>query len=342
MSGRAMVSCPTDPVYIPIQQRKKNMQHLSLPGLSKKVSPIVQGTVMLSSENEAEGFALLDAVFEMGCNTFDTAHVYGNGDVERVLGRWLNGRGVRDQVVILDKGAHHNADRRRVTPFDITADIHDSLARLQTDYIDMYALHRDDPNAPVGPIVRALHEHAEAGRIHIFGGSNWRTERLEAANAYAEDNQLTPFTFSSPHFSLAEQIEPPWDDCVSITGPGASEQTWYRQYRMPVFCWSSLAGGWFSGRVTRETIQDNTDELFVRCYNSEANWERLERAKQLGATIGATPAQVALAYVLHQPFETFPLVAAYTPEEFAACAAALDIALTENDIAWLDLRAAER
>ena len=104
------------------------MQYVTLPGLKKPVSRIVQGTVMLNSENEAEGFSLLDAVFEAGCNTFDTAHVYGNGDVERVLGRWINSRGIRDKVVILDKGAHHNQDRKRVTSFDITADIHDSLA----------------------------------------------------------------------------------------------------------------------------------------------------------------------------------------------------------------------
>ncbi len=294
---------------------------------------------MLSSENEAEGFALLDAVFEAGCNTFDTAHVYGNGDVERVFGRWIHSRGIRDSVVILDKGAHHNSDRKRVTPFDISADIHDSLARLQTDYIDLYALHRDDPAAPVGPIVRALHEHKAHGRIGLFGGSNWRASRLEAANAYAEDNQLTPFAFSSPHFSLAEQIEAPWDDCISITGALASEQQWYRQQDMPVFCWSSLAGGWFSGRITREQVHEYEDELFVRCYHSEANWLRLDRATQLGRERGVTAAQIALAYVLHQPFATFPLVAAYTKAEFDVCAEALDIALTPEETAWLDLRA---
>ena len=293
---------------------------------------------MLSSENEAEGFALLDAVFESGGNTFDSAHVYGNGDVERVFGRWIRSRDIRDKVVILDKGAHHNQDRKRVTPFDITADIHDSLARLQTDYIDLYALHRDDPDAPVGPIVRTLHEHKTAGRLHLFGGSNWHTERLEAANAYAEDNGLTPFAFSSPHFSLAEQMEAPWDDCVTITGAHAEEQHWYRQYNMPVFCWSSLAGGWFSGRIRRADVAAHEEELYVRCYNSKANWKRLERATALGKKIGATAAQVALAYVLHQPFLTLPLVAAYSADEFKACADALDIALTAADIAWLDLK----
>jgi len=318
------------------------MQYITLPGLNKQVSRIIQGTVMLNSRNEAGGFALLDAVFEAGCNTFDTAHVYGNGDVERVFGRWVNSRGIRDKVVILDKGAHHNQDRKRVTSFDITADIHDSLARLQTDYIDMYALHRDDPKTPVRDIVRTLHEHKYSGRIGIYGGSNWRIERLSAANKYAEAAYLTPFVFSSPHFSLAEQVEAPWDDCISITGQNSFEQDWYKRHKMPVFCWSSLAGGWFSGRIRRDQVQECAKELFVRCYHSDSNWKRLERAQILGKSIGATAAQVALAYVLHQPFQTFPLVAAYSREEFNACAEALYIKLAENDLAWLDLQVDDR
>ena len=183
------------------------MQYLSLPGIFKKVSALVQGTVMLSSENEKENFALLDAVYEMGCTTFDTAHVYGNGDVERVLGRWIKANGIREQVVILDKGAHHNPDRKRVTPFDIASDIHDSLARLQTDYIDLYALHRDDPSSPVGPIMETLEDFRKAGKINVFGVSNWRAARIEAANNYATDAGLNPFAFSSPHFSLAAMVE---------------------------------------------------------------------------------------------------------------------------------------
>ena len=157
------------------------MRYAAIPGVNKKVSAIVQGTVMLSSENEAEGFALLDAVFEMGCTTFDMAHIYGNGDVERVFGRWVKANNIRQDVVILDKGAHHSGDRKRVTPFDIAADIHDSLARLQTDHIDLYALHRDDPAVPTGPIVQALHEFQKQGLIGIFGGSNWRDARLNHA-----------------------------------------------------------------------------------------------------------------------------------------------------------------
>lgn len=314
------------------------MQYLSLPGIFKKVSALVQGTVMLSSENEKENFALLDAVYEMGCTTFDTAHVYGNGDVERVLGRWIKANGIREQVVILDKGAHHNPDRKRVTPFDIASDIHDSLARLQTDYIDLYALHRDDPSSPVGPIMETLEDFRKAGKINVFGVSNWRAARIEAANNYATDAGLNPFAFSSPHFSLAAMVEAPWEDCISITGAHAFEQDWYAKTGMPVFCWSSLAGGWFSGRIHRENVEEHGEELCVRCYASEENWRRLERAGELGRKLGATAAQVALAYVRSQDFRTFPLVAAYTPGEFRDLTAALDIRLSAEDIAWLDLR----
>ena len=160
---------------------------MAVPGIDKPVSRLVQGTMMVNSKQLEAGFAFLDAVLEQGCNTFDTAHVYGGGDNERSVGRWVHERGVRDQVVILGKGAHHNQDRQRVTPFDITSDLHDSLARFQFDYIDLYLLHRDDPSQPVGPIVEILNEHKRAGKIHAFGGSNWSVSRIQAANAYAAD-----------------------------------------------------------------------------------------------------------------------------------------------------------
>jgi aryl-alcohol dehydrogenase-like predicted oxidoreductase len=146
------------------------MQYGQVPGIDKPISRLVQGTVPVNSDDLDKGFALLDEVYALGCNAFDTAHVYGNGDSERTLGRWIRERGRREQVVIITKGAHPNADRQRVTPFDITSDLHDSLARLQVETIDLYLLHRDDPTAPVGPIVEVLNEHKTAGRIHAFGG----------------------------------------------------------------------------------------------------------------------------------------------------------------------------
>ena len=103
----------------------------------------------------------------------------GLGKAERMLGRWINERGVREQVVIITKGAHYNEDRKRVTPFDITSDLHDSLARLKTDYIDLYILHRDDPDVPVGPIVEILNQHQQAGLISALAAQIGLTSALQ-------------------------------------------------------------------------------------------------------------------------------------------------------------------
>ncbi len=315
------------------------MQYGEIAGVKKPVSRLVQGTIMLCEETADQGFALLDAVFAQGCTAFDTAHVYMNGECERVFGRWMRERRVRDQVVVLDKGAHHNADRKRVTPFDITADIHDSLARLQTDYIDLYLLHRDDPEVPVGPIVEVLNEHQQAGRIHAFGGSNWQTGRIAEANAYADAHGLTPFVAGSPHFSLAEEVEPPWEGCVTITGPqNAGQRDWYRLTRTPLLSWSSLARGWFSGRITHANQHEFEDDLAVRCYASDDNWKRLGRASELAKERGVSVARVALAWVLQQEFKVFPLIGPLTGEEFSDCAGALDLRLSAAELNWLDLR----
>ncbi|MBI3734118.1 MAG: aldo/keto reductase [Chloroflexi bacterium] len=318
------------------------MRYGTLAGIDKPLSRLVQGTVMLSTKTLDWSMALLDAVFEQGCRTFDTAHQYGNGECERVLGRWLRERGVRDQVVVLGKGAHHTIDRKRVTPFDITADLHDSLARLQVDTIDLYLLHRDDPAVPVGPIVETLNEHRRAGRIGVFGGSNWTHERIREANEYARTRGLTPFAVSSPNFSLAEQIHPPWRDCISISGPqGQAARAWYAAQAMPLFTWSSLAGGFWSGRITRENreaLTGESDQLCLYAYGSDDNFTRLDRARQLAAQKGLSLPQVALAYVLNQPLDIFALVGCMSGDEFRVNREACMVELTEVEMAWLDLR----
>jgi aryl-alcohol dehydrogenase-like predicted oxidoreductase len=321
------------------------MEYAHIPGINKPISRLVQGTVMINSAELEWSFALLDEIFALGCTTFDTAHGYGQGDCERTVGRWVNERGLREQVVIIGKGAHHNQDRQRVTPFDITADIYDSLARFKFDHIDLYLLHRDDPGVPVGPIVEVLNEHLAAGRIHVFGGSNWTPERIQAANEYAAAHGLVPFAASSPNFSLAEQVREPWPNCISISGPqGEAVRAWYGQNEMPLFTWSSLAGGFFSGRFTRDNLdsfETYLDKLCVESYCYEDNFKRLDRARQLAEEKGLTLPQVALAYVLSQPLNIFALVGCQSGAEFKANMEASQVRLTPAEIEWLELKSEE-
>lgn len=323
-----------------------NMKYGQLDGINKKISRLVQGTVMVNGDDYDKEFALLDAVYEMGCTTFDTGHVYGNGTNERAVGKWVRERGLREQIVMIGKGAHHNADRKRVTPFDITADIHDSLARFQFDYIDLYLLHRDDESIAVEPIVDVLNEHLAAGRIRAFGGSNWSYKRIEAANAYATQNGLVPFVASSPNFSLAEQVQEPWEGCISISGnKGEAARDYYLEHKTPLFTWSSLAGGFFSGRFTRDNLDgfdSYLDKLCVTSYCYEENFKRLDRVKILAEEKGLSIPQIAMAYVMNQPLDIYALVGCATPDEFKQNMEAMALDLSEADIAWLELRQDER
>ena len=273
-----------------------------VPGVGKPISRMVQGVIQVKVDKEDEGFAQLDAAFERGINAIDTARIYGGSD--KFIGKWMHSRNVREQIVVLAKGSHHNDVRKRVTPYDIGTDLHDTLGHMKVDYIDLYVLHRDDPSYPVAPIVDALNQYMREGKIKAFGGSNWTTARLQEANDYAAQSGQVGFAVSSPNFSLADQIKEPWADCVSISGGKAeTEREWYARTQMPIFAWSSMAGGFWSGRFNRENINAEQGEYFSKlvqeCYNSEDNFVRLDRVKEIGAKKGLSVPQVALAWVLN-------------------------------------------
>jgi len=324
------------------------MRYGKIPGVTKPVARVIQGATMMGSDlDEAESFALLDQVYELGCNTIDTAHVYSSGNSERTIGRWMQTRGLRDKVVIITKGVAHSEDRRRMTPFDIASDLHDSLARLKIDTIDLYLLHRDNPDVSVEPIIDALNEHLQAGRLHAFGASNWSHERIEIANAYARANGLEPFVASSPQFGLAESLDEPWPLCVSISGSaGAAAREWYTQSQMPLLAWSPLASGFFSGRFRRDNLHmfgaREWDEVAVRTYASEANFQRFDRVSILAKEKGLDAAQVALAYVMNQPMNIFAVVGPHSGEKFKTNLEASEIQLTPQEMDWLDLRTNSR
>ncbi len=318
------------------------MNYGSIKGIDKKVSRLVQGTVAINGENEAEEFKFLDSIFDLGCTTFDTAHVYGSGANERAVGKWVNARGLREQVVMLSKGAHHNQDRKRVNPFDISSDIYDSLARFKFDYLDLYILHRDDESVPVEAIVDTLNEHKEAGRIHAFGGSNWTHKRIAEANAYANAQGLTPFVASSPNFSLAEQFKEPWPGCISISGrQGEEARAYYKEQNMPLFTWSSLAGGFFSGRFNRDNLDTFTeylDKLCVHSYCYEENFQRLDRTKTLADEKNLSIPQVAIAYIMNQNLNLFALVGCQNAQEFQQNIDTMSLELSQEECDYLDLK----
>ena len=206
-------------------------------------------------------------------------------------------------------------------------------------------MHRDNPMVDPGPMVEILNEYHKAGRIGAFGGSNWTHQRIAEANAYASKYGLVPFTVSSPNFGLCNQIDDPWGGgpgCVTISGPANEEaRAWYRDNHIPVLAYSSLGRGMFAGIVKSNDIEGAKkilDPFAVKGYCYPENFERLARAEQLAAEKNCSVPQIALAWIMNQDFEVFPLVSAKKASRIVSNVQALDITLTKDEAEWLDLR----
>lgn len=301
------------------------MKYLNLPGLDKHVSRLVLG---MDNQTDLEASRpVLDDFLERGGNAFDTAFIYQSGACEALLGQYLEERNLRDAVVILGKGAH----TPDCTPEAIGVQLEESLERLRTDFVDVYMMHRDNSDIPVGEFVDALNEQQTKGRIRIFGGSNWTVGRAQAANEYAASKGLRGFTVISNQFSLATMIDPVWAGCISSND--AESRAWLKENRVALMPWASQARGFF----VFGDPNDTSNEELVRCWYSTDNFARLERAKTLAQSKGVKAINIALAYVLHQPFTTLPLIGPRNVSETASSFRALEIELSASEMAWLNL-----
>lgn len=316
----------------------------ALPGTDKRVSRIFLG---LASRpyTEGEQNKLLDEMFELGINAFDAARVYKGA--ESCLGAWIKARGNREQIYIETKCAHPSAfGRSRVSPRCIHKDLEHSLRALNTDYVDALLLHRDDERVPVAELIEELNQLYGEGKVRAFGASNWRHERIAEANAYAKEHGLQPFSLSSVHFGLAEQVENPWPGaCVSVTGEGgAAARAWYRETQMPLIAYSSLGRGMLSGRVKTAdpATAASMDSFARRGYFCGRNMERLSRCEQLAAEKGASVSQIALAWMFHSGINTFAVLSTGSPAHMRANIGALSLPLTPAECSWLDLKTDQR
>lgn len=297
-----------------------------IPGVGKKVSRLICGADF-SSATPREAFVIFDAYFEQGGNAFDTAFVYGRADHH--LGQWVKSRGVRDEVVLMAKGAH----TPMCTPEHADEQLKMSLERMQVDSVELYCFHRDNEKVPVGEFVEMCNRWIAAGKIRAWGGSNWSIARMQAAIDYASQRNLTPPRLLSNQFSLARLLDPIWPGCIAASDP--ESRRWLARGEVALLPWSSQARGFFVSDLAHPDRRDNPE--LVRCWYSEDNFKRLDRAKELAARHNTLPINIALAYVLCQPFPTFPLIGPRLLRELRTSLPGLGIRLSPEDLAYLNL-----
>lgn len=295
--------------------------------LGRPVSQLVLGTV--GFPDLAHGAAFFDAFFEQGGNCFDDASVYRRFNANPGLcGRWMEKRGVREQCVLIDKGAH----TPWCYPQPMTQEVEISLEKHQTAYFDIYMMHRDNPEVPVGEFVDVLHGLIEKGYARSYGLSNWSIERLEAAITYAKDKGLQPPTSLSNNFSLARMVTPVWAGCISASTPDF--RAWLADTQLPLFAWSSQARGFFTDRSAPDNL---SDRWLSNNWYSDDNFERKRRAYELAQKKDVLPINIALAWVLQQPFPVFPLIGPQHLSEIRTSLPGLTVDLTEEESCWLNL-----
>jgi aryl-alcohol dehydrogenase-like predicted oxidoreductase len=269
---------------------------------------------------------------ELGGSFLDSAHVYafwepgGLGASERAVGDLLRTHG-REGVTVATKGAHPDAGSdyprpdQYMSPERITQDVAESLERLQIDQIDLYYPHRDDRRVPVGEIIEALNAEIDRGRVRMIGASNWSVERIEEANAYAKEKGRVGFTAVQNHWSLADPIWKAGPD-PSVYTVMAEMADWHRKTQMPLVPYSPNAGGFFAGRE-------------APAYETDGNRARRERARELASSLGRTPTQVAIAYLMSQPFPVTPIVGTHRPENLRDAFGARDLRLADEQVRYL-------
>jgi aryl-alcohol dehydrogenase-like predicted oxidoreductase/sugar phosphate isomerase/epimerase len=307
------------------------VQQIELSEVDRAVGPVALGTIAFSQARRDMAWEVLDAFLAAGGGLVDTAASYQEGEAERVIGEWWAVRGRPTEIVLMDKG---NEAEGTLTPEGIREALEVSLRRLGMDYIDLWVIHRDHPEVPVGPVVETLHAEVIRGRVRGYGFSNWSTSRLAEALEHADRYGLRRPSISSLHVSLARPLETVWGHQHAAL----SDLAWHAEVGLPIAAWAPLGHGFLSDNPM--PFPESRDWV-MGWYHYKANFARLARARELAEAKGVTVAQVALAYVLHLPPPVVAIAGALTREEVASALAAADLVLQDSEVKWLNLEMAK-
>lgn len=308
------------------------MQYKQLEKTDLRVSALCLGTVNYgTSVKEDAAFRQLDQFQAAGGNFLDTAHVYGDwepgirGKSEWVIGKWMKARGCRKDVVIATKGGHPRLDTMsipRITPAEIESDLSESLDNLQTDAIDLYFLHRDDPSVPVDEIIDLLDSFVAAGSIRYYGCSNWTLERIRSAMNYAAGKKSTGFVCNQLLWSLADVCAGNMTDKTMVL-MDAPTYAYHCETQLGVMAYMSIAKGYFSRRSAGEELPESVLSIYQSRENDGIYHRILDLSRQTGFSI----AEISLKYLMDHEFTSIPIASFDDPKQLQEGMRSCDIDL---------------
>ncbi len=307
------------------------MQFVHLGRSGVKVSRLCLGTMNFGPETtEANSFAIMDRALELGINFFDTANVYGwklgEGVTERIIGRWFaQGGGRREQVVLATKVFGRMGDwpnQSRLSALHIKRACEGSLRRLKTDYIDLYQMHHVDRETPWDEIWQAMEQLVREGKVVYVGSSNFAGWHVARAQETAQSRHFLGLVSEQSLYNLKERM-------IELEVIPACEA-----YGLGLIPWSPLARGFLAGALEPAKIGRRADEDLKK--DVEKHRPRLEAYEAFCKELGERPADVALAWLLHQKAVTSPIIGPRTMEQLNGSMRVLNLTLRQESLKRLD------
>jgi aryl-alcohol dehydrogenase-like predicted oxidoreductase len=312
------------------------MENRRLGQSSLQVSPIAFGCNVFGwTVDEKTSFALLDAWVEAGFNFLDTADVYsrwhtGNsgGESETIIGKWLKARGNREKVVLATKlGIEMAPGKKGLSRAYMQSAVEASLQRLQTDHIDLYQSHRDDPETPIEETLSAYADLIKQGKVREIGASNFSADRLAASLKISTDKGLPRYQSLQPHYNLVERTEfegPLEDLCLAE--------------KVGVIGYYSLASGFLTGKYkSRADTEGLARGRGVEKYMTDQGFGVIKALEEVAARYEAKPGQVALAWLIARPSVTAPIASATNLGQLGELVEAAEIDLDAESIQKIDV-----
>ncbi len=309
----------------------------------KDIFPICLGSDCFGSlVSESDSFAMMDWYAACGGNIIDTARMYAvwidgmEGKSEETIGKWMKKRNMRNKMIISTKCAHPSLatmDVPRLSLAEIEQDIDKSLRALMTDYIDICFLHRDSNLVPVEEIIYALNRMVKKGKIRTFGCSNWKSDRIIQADAYAKMDKLQSFVASQIKWSLAKTNPQSIDD-TTLVEMDQQEYTFYKDSGMCVFAYAPQAKGFFTTLSLggKEALSPKALERYM----SKENEVAYEKALKIAADMGKSVTAVILSYLMSTPhFPVLPIVGCKNITQLQDSLGAVDLSLGTKTLSSL-------
>jgi aryl-alcohol dehydrogenase-like predicted oxidoreductase len=317
-----------------------NMKKRALGKTGMETAPLIfGGNVFGWTADQATSFKLLDAFVAAGFNAIDTADAYSKwvpghkgGESEAIIGDWMKRSGTRNKVIVATKvGMDMGDGKKGLSKTHILRSAEDSLRRLQTDYIDLYQSHLDDPDTPLEETLGAYAELIKQGKVRAIGASNHKAERLELALETSRKSGLPAYQTLQPNYNLVERAE-----YETNLEPVCEKEG------LAVINFWPLASGFLSGKYRSESdLAGKPRARNLEKFLNEAGFKVLAALDQVARKYNATPARVSLAWLLARPSITAPIVSATNLDQLKDIVASVELMLDEESIELLNRASAQ-